>query len=330
MHLRTFAEAYANLSALMLRKSDNLLASRCAFSSLTFEGNHKESHWNLNTALRRLGRHKEAVKRVWHKIMIEAGYLSCKGSTPELILTTRIPIHIPVFQLNTCSPIEQKYPEIINVVCVKWGTKYNAEYVNKLYRGVAMHLRVPFTFICYTDNPNGVVDNVKCFPLPLGELNGWWNKAFLFADLNCTKLQKNSQVLYIDLDTVIVGDITEIATYTGHFLIWGTKGLLNEDREGGYNSSVMSWRADWGREIYDGLCQLQRQVSQFVHRFDHWLEMLIPNAPLLQDIFPGHCLEYVGQAQQDIPENCRLVSFPLDPKPHQAVNMCEWVKEKWI
>ena len=34
-------------------------------------------------------------------------------------------------------------PEVLNVVCLKWGTKYGPEYVNRLYRMVARHLHRP-------------------------------------------------------------------------------------------------------------------------------------------------------------------------------------------
>ena len=45
------------------------------------------------------------------------------------------------------------YSEIL-VVCVKYGTKYGADYVNKLFRGVKNNLNLPHKFICFTDDPN--------------------------------------------------------------------------------------------------------------------------------------------------------------------------------
>jgi len=36
--------------------------------------------------------------------------------------------------------------EPVNILCLKWGTRYPAEYANKLYRGVARNLKRPFRF----------------------------------------------------------------------------------------------------------------------------------------------------------------------------------------
>ena len=52
------------------------------------------------------------------------------------------------------------------VLCMKWGTKYGPEYVNRLYAMVARHLQGPFRFVCLTDNSMGVRPDVECMALP--------------------------------------------------------------------------------------------------------------------------------------------------------------------
>ena len=37
------------------------------------------------------------------------------------------------------------------ILCMKWGTKYGAEYVNRLYNMVKRHLTLPFKMVCLTD-----------------------------------------------------------------------------------------------------------------------------------------------------------------------------------
>jgi hypothetical protein len=37
-------------------------------------------------------------------------------------------------------------------ICINWGTKYGADYVNRLYGMVARNTTPPFTFTCFTDN----------------------------------------------------------------------------------------------------------------------------------------------------------------------------------
>ncbi len=36
----------------------------------------------------------------------------------------------------------------VNIICMKWGDKYGAEYVNKLYAMVKRNITIPFQFVC--------------------------------------------------------------------------------------------------------------------------------------------------------------------------------------
>ena len=48
------------------------------------------------------------------------------------------------------------------VICMKWGTKYGPEYVNRLYAMVSRHLTLDFQMVCLTDNADGIHPNVRC------------------------------------------------------------------------------------------------------------------------------------------------------------------------
>ena len=39
-----------------------------------------------------------------------------------------------------------------HILCMKWGTKYGPEYVNRLYAMVRRHLSGDFRFVCLTDD----------------------------------------------------------------------------------------------------------------------------------------------------------------------------------
>ena len=56
-----------------------------------------------------------------------------------------------------------------NVICIKWGDKFGADYVNRLYKMVEKNLTLPHRFVCFTDNSDGILDGVEIRPLP--ELN---------------------------------------------------------------------------------------------------------------------------------------------------------------
>ena len=81
-----------------------------------------------------------------------------------------------------------------NVICIKWGTKFGPEYVNKLYKMVQKNLSLPHRFVCFTDNAEGIVDGVEIRPLP--ELNDegipdrMWKKLTVFNKELTPKLNK--------------------------------------------------------------------------------------------------------------------------------------------
>jgi len=107
------------------------------------------------------------------------------------------------------------------ILCMKWGTKYGPEYVDRLYGMVRRHLRGEFRFVCLTDRPEGVRPEVECLPipdlaLPEGLPERGWKKLTTFeADLHGLK----GTALFLDLDVVIVDDITPFFELPGEFLI---------------------------------------------------------------------------------------------------------------
>ena len=53
-----------------------------------------------------------------------------------------------------------------NVICMKWGDKYSADYVNILFNMVSRNLNKPFKFVCFTDDPIGIDPRVHILDLP--------------------------------------------------------------------------------------------------------------------------------------------------------------------
>jgi len=109
----------------------------------------------------------------------------------------------------------------VNVICMKWGKLYGPEYVNFLRAGVGRHLKRPFRFVCFTDDAQGLRDDVQVFPLPhLGLPKGQgdlrWRKLAVFRkqlhDLQGT-------TLFLDLDLVIVDALDDFFEHPGRFLI---------------------------------------------------------------------------------------------------------------
>jgi len=68
----------------------------------------------------------------------------------------------------------------VNILCVKWGKKYGADYVNKLYYGVKKNTTKKFIFHCFTDDSTGLHQEINVIPLK-ESWGGWWGKATLFS-----------------------------------------------------------------------------------------------------------------------------------------------------
>ena len=50
---------------------------------------------------------------------------------------------------------------MVNVICIKWGTLYGPEFVNKLYSMVKRNLSLEFRFVCMTDDTTGIDEHIE-------------------------------------------------------------------------------------------------------------------------------------------------------------------------
>jgi hypothetical protein len=213
---------------------------------------------------------------------------------------------------------------MLNIVCVKHGSLYGADYVNRLYAMVARNLTAGHEgrFICFTDDDAGIRQEIHCRPLPKGIL-GWWNKLALFAP---GEFERHDRILYFDLDTVMVGDLDEIARYDGEFAI-----LRDFYREDGWQSSVMAWKSGFGAEIWQRWNREGRPEADGGDQ--EWIEHVFKNKwpviqpEILQDLYPGKFVSYKRDCIPYPPEGASVVVFHGEPKPHDCGR--SWVEAMW-
>ncbi|NBP57701.1 hypothetical protein EBU71_14440 [bacterium] len=145
---------------------------------------------------------------------------------------------------------------MLNVICVKHGTKYNEVHVNKLFNMVKRHLTLPFNFVCFTDNPNKIYPNIDVRLLPLDiNLEGWWWKPYIFSKSHFPIEDTN---LFFDLDMVIIRNIDKLISYKPYNFI----GLQDVGRVFGrpdkLGSAVMRWS---GTQFYNIWNTLEKTPS---------------------------------------------------------------------
>ena len=59
-----------------------------------------------------------------------------------------------------------------NIICMKWGDKFDSSYVNRLYKMVEKNITIPHRFVCFTDNPDGIDKNIEKLPIPPLKVDG--------------------------------------------------------------------------------------------------------------------------------------------------------------
>ena len=197
-----------------------------------------------------------------------------------------------------------------SLVCVRVGDKYPVEYVHKLASMARRHLTVPYTFYCLTDDPTDIEERtIVAKSLP----KSWWAKLYLF-----NVLWASARVVYIDLDTLIVGNIDFLFQYQGKFAI------IRDWWQPCYNSSVMAFPSGYGYQHWWNYLENQKNIEAHFHSDQEYLTARIPDADLWDPNMMG---SYKAHGLDGGPKSFPIVCFHGEPKPHQFTK--GWVHELW-
>jgi hypothetical protein len=214
-----------------------------------------------------------------------------------------------------------------NILCMKWGERYTADYVNRLHAMVRRNLSGSYRFVCLTDDAKGVDPAVECFPIPFvvedggGPERGWRK----LATFEWPLYDLEGTALYLDLDIVVVGPLDALFDVTGPFRIAHDKRLSSR---GISNSSVYRFELGAHRDI---LTTFQSDHATLVTQFRNeqaYLSAQLRAAGQLEewpaqwcisfkyDCLPTWPLNYIKAAAY--PEPARVVFFHGHPKPPEA------------
>lgn len=172
------------------------------------------------------------------------------------------------------------------------GGVYKPDHVHAIFDMMERYVKVPFKFVCYSD--------LK-FPLR-GEIRplkhnwpGWWAKMELFRE-------KDEESFYIDLDMVVKGDITDMATLQSQFCA-----LDNMTASiGGIGSALMKWQGD-KTYLYDEFAKNPQfhidnnKTYRTPYLGDQgFIFRLVEKIERFQQIFPGRIKPFNAAANADI------------------------------
>ena len=227
-------------------------------------------------------------------------------------------------------------PAVQTIVCMKWGTRYGAEYVNRMYATIARQTSRPTRLVCFTDDASGIEKGVQIEPipdinLPADLINLPWRKLTMWkyplADLE-------GDVLFLDLDLVITGNLDEMFDYKpGTYCVienWTQKGQGNGNTSafrfpaGKYAHIFEDFQNDPDRVLNTYRIE-QLYISKEISEQHFWpakwcvsfKHSLLPKWPLNFFITPK------------LPTETKIVAFTGKPDQDEAARG-EWPVRHWI
>ena len=239
------------------------------------------------------------------------------------------------------------------IICMKWGKLYSADYVNRLYQMIARNITPPFKLYCLTDDPSGIVPEVQIRPCPYLDLpprmrNGGWRKVSLWAP---QVADLSGELLYLDLDIIITGSLDDFFTFQGQSDYMVMRNYTTMDRRIG-NTSVFRFTVGSHPDVLERLMadpqpmqdtysNSQTFISNTIKSMDFW-----PDGWIKQ--FKVHCLRpwpfrLFMQARQF--KDAKIVVCTGHPTPdelatghweapwykkiYKTVPAVKWVQEAW-
>lgn len=213
----------------------------------------------------------------------------------------------------------------LNVITVKTGNRYTVDYVNKMESMLKRHLDIPFTFHCLTEDPEGLNKSIQVIKPP-EVLHGWWNKLYLFSDL-----MPKGYLLYLDLDQVILGNITEIvqeclghpfSCYSDHIEWQGEK----------LGTAFMVFKARSYTSVFDLFYPQRDELKDFPGGDQVWISKtgLIPKVFYFNEEFEKKTVQSYkfDVVPWGLHSNCKIINFHGLPKPHHVAKS-KVVLENW-
>jgi hypothetical protein len=188
----------------------------------------------------------------------------------------------------------------MKIVTLNIGTKYaEGDYVGKLYRSLVRNVTVPFEFECITQS----------------EYPGWWGKINV--------LNPPERIVFLDLDTIITGNVDFLFEYQGSFAI-----LRDFYRPDGFGSAVMGISPGFGRNIVESFALTSKHVMKSFAGDQNFIEFHVKHADLWQDLYPGKIKSFKADNLEAGPKGASIVCLHGQPKNLDLLHL-DWVRENW-
>jgi hypothetical protein len=213
-------------------------------------------------------------------------------------------------------------------------------HVNTLAAMVARHYPYPHRFYCVTDDPHGIDPSITTIPL-------WDDFSTLRNPSNpngpsCYRRLRifspearqifGERLVTLDLDTIIVGDVTPLWSRPEDIVLWG-----DTNRTTHYNGSMILLRTGTRTKVwtdFDPRTSPARTKAQRQFGSDQgWISYCLGRREAMWTLndgvysWRGHLLPRGGA----LPDNARIVMFHGKQKPwsDEARNKHGWIREHY-
>lgn len=229
-----------------------------------------------------------------------------------------------------------------HIVCVKWGTKYSADYVNKLYNMCQRNSTLRFHFHCVTDDAEGLNPEIKIIDLPKHPgLESWWTKLWLFS----SEFPLQGTVLFFDLDVVVFNNIDKLFTDApGKFRIIRDFNRCRVETWNMCNSSVFRFEAGTMNYIWDEYVNRYQDIMRQLHGDQDWITKKTKDCVCfwndswirsykwefynsLRPLRDPQAKMYHFNGEPNIPQDCCVAVFHGKPNPHECSD--QFVVDNW-
>lgn len=198
-----------------------------------------------------------------------------------------------------------------------------SKYVNALYRGVVRHTKgTEFKFICFTNEKLDLLDGIEVQPFTPPSNMGVLPRLWMF---NEAAGLFGHQVLALDLDVIIVNDLSSILRYAGQFC---TRSKFKPGQEYKLDGDIISFKANRYNEqrFWDDFVNNKEWAEDMTKgRERFWFRHVTGStADRWDKVAPGAVVSYKRHARHRklLPKKMVIVSCHGIPRPHE-------LKEKW-
>lgn len=229
--------------------------------------------------------------------------------------------HLVIKYFPTPKKIKRKKSRISVITVFRTGGTYTEEHVTHILKSCEAHIKIPFDFYCLTDMKSNFLNrDIKKIPLK-HNWPGYWSKMEMFrSDI----FENSNDVFYLDLDTLITTDITDIASIDSSFFGMRDFNTLNL-----LSSAIIKYKPSDNHYIYDTFLQNPAKWMKCRGGDQEAIHKILKVLPeYIQDLYPRRMAEFLNHCWNpnnshspvEIKDYHSIVCFHGKPKMEDLLN----------